>query len=269
MSIPPAPPPREHMDRAVRVVFPVRVEFAGATFKIREFTSNLSLTGAFIPTAHAPEPGSRGRLIFRYSRWEEPFTVEAEVVRVVTGDAAGPDQPAGIGLRFINMDKSALERLQRLVAGLQEGSVTEAIRRTVRDGARPLLEELRRRPADQKVIFAMAAQGPEIDDVIREGNPAAVSRLLDNPRLGSSHLRLIVKDTRTPVRILLLILRNTAWLADEETRYLLCRHPLIPVPHALRLLGTLSTSRVKDLSNLATLRQAIRVSARQLLRTRK
>jgi uncharacterized protein (TIGR02266 family) len=270
MSVPtPPPPPGDLVDRPVRVVFPVRVEFATGSFMIREMTANLSVTGAFISTISPPALGSRGRLTFRYSRWETPFTVAAEVVRVVGADEGTEESPAGIGVRFVDVEPSATEQLQRMVAGLQEGSVTEAIRRTVRRGGRPLLEELRRRPADQKVIFAMAAQGTEIDDLIRDGNPAAISRLLDNPRMGKTHLRIIVKDTRTPVRILLLILRNTAWLADEETRVLLCRHPLTPLPHVLRLLGTLSTPRVRELANLAILRQAIRTAARQLLSKRR
>jgi hypothetical protein len=246
----------------------VRVEFAAASFMIRELTSNLSVTGAFVATAEGPAVGSRGRLTFRYSRWEEPFAVAAEVVRVVSPEAATEESPAGMGVRFVEVEPAGAEQLRRLVGGLQEGSITEAIRRVVRQGTRPLLEELRRRPADQKVIFAMAAQGPEMDDLIRDGNPAAVSRVLDNPRLGKTQLRLIVRDARTPVRILLLVLRNTAWLADEETRLLLCRHPLTPLPHVLRLLGTLSTSRVKELANLAILRQPIRTAAKQLLRTR-
>ncbi|MFQ5719176.1 MAG: PilZ domain-containing protein [Acidobacteriota bacterium] len=257
------------MDRPVRVVFPVRVEFAGSSFQIREFTANLSVAGAFIATTAPPALGSSGRLTFRHSRWEHPFTVAAEVVRVVGADAATKECPAGIAVRFMHIKAGAAEQLRRLVAGLHEGSVAEAIRRTVRDGNRPLLDELRRCPADQKVIFAMAARGPELDAVIREGNPAAVSRLLDNPRLEKKHLRLILKDTRTPVRLLLLILRNAAWLADEETRLLLCRHPLTPLPHVLRFLGTLSTPRVRELANLAILRQAIRAAARQLLSTRR
>jgi hypothetical protein len=188
---------------------------------------------------------------------------------VVGAEAATNENPAGIAVHFVNVEPGAAEELRRIMAGLQVGSVTEAIRRAVRDGQRPLLEELRRRPADQKVIFAMAAKGQEMEDLIRDGNPAAVSRLLDNPRLGKIHLRLILMDMRTPARVLLLILSNTTWLVDEETRLLLCRHPLTPLPHVLRLVGTLSTGRVKALANLAILRQAIRTAARRLLSTRR
>ena len=38
------------MDRPVRVVCPVRVEFDGGAFMIREFTTDLSVSGAFIAT---------------------------------------------------------------------------------------------------------------------------------------------------------------------------------------------------------------------------
>ena len=47
---------------------------------VDEFTANLSVGGIFLPTEHALPERARGTLTFRISQWEQPFTVEAEVV---------------------------------------------------------------------------------------------------------------------------------------------------------------------------------------------
>ena len=54
--------------RAIRVVFPVKVDFSGERFEIQEFTENLSVGGLFLPTDRHVEPRTPGSLTFRISR---------------------------------------------------------------------------------------------------------------------------------------------------------------------------------------------------------
>ena len=80
-------------------------------------------------------------------------------------------QPVGVGIRFLDLAPADLKRLGRLVDGIRDGSVTQAIRRSIEEGKTDLLQELRRRPIDQKVIFALTAGAEEIDALIRDGVP--------------------------------------------------------------------------------------------------
>lgn len=254
-------------DRPVRVRFPVRVSFSGNTFLIKEFTANLSVGGIFLPTERMVLPGSRGELTFRVSQWEEPFTVEAEVVRTVPPDAAGASPP-GLGIQFLELDDADRKRLQRLIDGIQDGSVVQSIRRCIREGKRNLAQELRRRPTDQKVMLAVGARGEEIGALIRDGNPTVVLRLLDNPSLTQAHVRSILKDGRTATGFLIELKKHRRWMADEETRFLFCKHPKVALSDAIAQLRTLPAGRLRALECDTRLRAQIRAKAHELIRRR-
>jgi uncharacterized protein (TIGR02266 family) len=252
----------DEIPRPVRVVFPVQVAFSGATFKISEFTANLSVGGIFLLTDHDVAPGTRGTLTFRISQWEDPFTVDAEVVRVDPGDDA---RPAGLGIQFLDLGPTEIRRLRRLVDGIRDGSVSEAIRRSIREEKRDLLEDLRRRPMDQKVIFALSAERKEIDALIRDGVPAVVIRLLDNPRLTAVQVKQVLRDPRMNTRILIAVRREHKWMNDEENRFLFCIHPHAPLQDALNLLNQLSVERLKAIQANGALKQQLRGKAGLLL----
>ncbi|MFQ5670250.1 MAG: TIGR02266 family protein [Acidobacteriota bacterium] len=265
------PTSNELRPRPVRVSIPVRVSFAGEAFQIRDFTANLSAGGAFLPTERTVPVGTRGTLTFRLSQWEEPFTVEAEVAWVANGheeEDGGEAAPPGLGLRFLDLGDRHRKRLERLVEGIQDGSVVQAIRRSLQEDGKHLVEALRRRPTDQKVIFAVFAKGVEIDALIREGNPVVTLRLLSNPRLGVPHLRRLLEDPRTPARLLLAIKKAGRWLADEELRVLFCAHPRVPFAAALPLLPRLSRPSLLELERRPGLQAALRSRVQALLARR-
>jgi uncharacterized protein (TIGR02266 family) len=246
------------------VAFPVKVCFEGEAFQIREFTANLSVGGIFLPTDRPVPPRTQGTLTFKISQWEEPFTVKAEVVRTAP-PGGGPDEhPGGLGIMFIDLTRKDKARLQRLVDGIRDGSIAQSIRRSIRESSGLLLQELRKRPADHKVIFAIAARGVEIEALIRDGNPTAVLRLLDNPRLSLANLRQILRDPRSSVKILDEIKGNQRWMADEEVRALFCTHPNAGLQDALKLLPRLPVNRLSAMGRNASLRPPIRLTAKSL-----
>ena len=98
---------QEPNERPVRVRFPVDVGFCGAQFQLREFTANLSVGGAFLPTDWEIPVGSVGKLTFRISQWEAPFTVEAQVVRCFRKDEEAHGYPSGVGIQFVDLDHAA------------------------------------------------------------------------------------------------------------------------------------------------------------------
>ncbi|MFQ5701476.1 MAG: PilZ domain-containing protein [Acidobacteriota bacterium] len=251
--------------RPTRVIFPVKVSFSSQKFDIHEFTANLSIGGIFLCTDEVIPPGTRGTLTFRISRWEEPFTVAAEVARVVE---PGEDtrEPAGLGIKFIELTARDAGRLKRLVEGIRDGSIAEAIRRTVREEGINLLQELRRRPADQKVTFAFCAKGEEIDVLVRDGNMAVLMRLLDNPRLTTINIKKMLRDPRVPTKVLDAINQAKRWLVDDEARFLFCSHPNAPLATATLLLTRLRREHLMALERNANLRTPIRMKAREALR---
>jgi uncharacterized protein (TIGR02266 family) len=250
------------------VIFPVQVRFEGVDFSVDEFTANMSVGGIFLPTDVTIPVRTRGSLSFRLSQWEEPFTVEAEVVWSSPPDSASEEHPAGVGLMFIDLSDDHRRRLEKLVDGIQDGSVTEAIRRSLSRTGTNLLQELRKRPTDQKVMFAIAARSIEIDALIQEGSPAAILRLLTNPRLHIRHVRKILKDTRTQVGILLEIHKEVKWMQDDQIRMLFCLHPLAPLDKIRVTLPRLKSPELNQVAKNKGLRKPVLDQAEQLLKSR-
>jgi uncharacterized protein (TIGR02266 family) len=251
--------------RPVRVEFPIEVSFAGRTFMIREFTLNLSVGGIFLRTDHVVEPRTRGTLTFHISRWNKPFTVSAEVVRTVppSPDPEGP--PAGLGIQFIKLGKEHHDLLARMLEGVSEASVVDAIRNAVLVGGSSLQRELQHRPTDQKIAFAIRAQANEIEALIRDANPAVVLRLLDNPRLTAANVKLILQQPTLPPKVLIGIHRARKWLADEELLTLFCAHSRAPLPDVLSSMSRLPRHRLMAMERDADFHPRVRMKARELL----
>jgi hypothetical protein len=186
-------------------------------------------------------------------------------VRCVPPDSASGDQPAGLGLRFIDLEPGERRLLERLVDEVRDGSVTEIIRRELRRGGVDLQRQLRLRPTDQKVMLASSANRAEIEGLIRDGHPSVVLRLLDNPRITPPHVRLILRDPRMTATVMIAVARVPRWFGDEECRALFCAHPQAPLREALALLPRLARARLAILAQNANLRPQIRTRARSLL----
>jgi hypothetical protein len=152
----------------VRVAFPAEVEFAGEKLRFKEFSANLSEGDLFLPTELSVEPGTRGRLTFRISQWEDPFSVDAEVVYRQPPPTAEGQSPAGLGMRFI--DPGAVERL------LENPRLTiPHVRQVLRDTrmSTRLMLSLRRQQkwfGDEEVRYSyckrLAAPLPEVQSLL-------------------------------------------------------------------------------------------------------
>jgi uncharacterized protein (TIGR02266 family) len=254
-------------ERTLRVVVPILASFATETFTVREFTLNLSEGGVFLPTEKNCPPGTRGSLKFRATQFEDPFTLEAEVVHVIASDnEAG--RPAGMGIRFLDVSSDNRQRLHRLVEGVRDGSVVDAIRRSMREGRRSLLEELRRRPVDQKMMLAISARTEEIYAILRDGNPAVVERCLQNPRFFAKHVVALLRDVRTNARLLRLVHANRSWMSDADVRWHFCSHVNAALDDVLARLPDLPVARLRQLAEDRRIRQPIRRKAREWAKRR-
>lgn len=254
--------------RPVRVAVPVLVSFSSEAYAVREFSLDLSEGGIFVPTDRICEVGTRGTLKFRVSQFDEPFDLEAEVVRFVRPGEEVGNQQAGLGMRFLEVTELDRKRLRRLVEGVGNGSVVEAIRTAIRESGRTLEEELRARPADQKLMLAIHATNQEAQALIREGNPSVMLRLLDSPRLSAVHVALMLRTPTLSVRVLQAIRKSRKWLNNDEARWLFCVHPATPMADALAETALLSQPRQREMARNMKVRRPIRMKAAELVSAR-
>jgi len=254
-------PPRPH-----RVAIPILVSFSSASFAARDITLNLCEGGMFLHTEKTCPVGTRGTMTFRVASFADPFTIEAEVVRTVpTGN---PGNPAGLGLKFLALTEEDAERLHALVDGVSDGSVVQAFRRSLKETGRTLEQELRRRPADQKIMLALNASEKEITALIRDGNPLVAARLLECPRLTVIHVQSMLRNMNLPTQVLSLIRKSRKWLLNDESRWLFCLHVNAMVSEVLAEMPHLPGPRLAALSGNLQVRSAIRTKALALSKAR-
>jgi molecular chaperone DnaK len=99
-----------------RVPLETRVQFKFDRFSgfISEYSSNLSPTGMFIRT-HSPEPPGRiFEFAFRLGDGFELINGRGEVVWNRAEDE-GPERPAGMGIRFLNLGPGSKELIYKIV----------------------------------------------------------------------------------------------------------------------------------------------------------
>ncbi len=99
--------PRSHEDRRQHARFPLEIEvtFASEHNFFTGFAENISEGGLFIATHQLKEVGARFNVKFSLAGVEEPFDILCEV-RWIRPYHEGLDVPAGMGVRFVELDES-------------------------------------------------------------------------------------------------------------------------------------------------------------------
>jgi hypothetical protein len=243
---------------------PILASFPGHTFTSHHFVIAPDGASLTVATERDLPVGTRGSLKCRLSRFDEPFTIQAEVM----GPAVGDDGPgmAGLAIRLLEASDQDLERLRRIADGEVVGSVVETMRASLREGPARIDIELRRRPADFKMMMALHATGEEIEALIRDGNPSVVTRLLQNPRLGAMHVRAILGNPNMPGSVVGLIARQSKWMSNQDLRHLFCVHPGAIVSQAQAAMTMLPVDRLKQIVTNMSVRNMVRNRAAEILR---
>jgi hypothetical protein len=120
---------------------------------------------------------------------------------------------------------------------------------------------------DERVARAHMAQDPELSAFCFDPVPSVIKAVLENPRVGLGHARLIVRHHRNPVGLEALCNR-ASFAADLGVRRWLVRNPQLPAGLFRRLW---SSRRMMELHKLAMDRdvpEPTRRTARELLRQR-
>ncbi len=251
-------------ERAARVLIPILVSFESESFTVRDFTLDLSAGGILLTTEHTCELGLVGTLKFRSSQFEEPFTVEGRVVRVITEQERALGKPAGLGIEFLDLTDEAKRKLEDLSEGVVAGSVVEAIRKSVREGERNLDQVLRGRPADQKMMLATVATSEEIRALIRDGNPSVMLRLLSSPRMTPNDVILMLRNRNLTTRVLSQVARWLTTRPHEEARWLFVTHPNAMFSEVIAEMNKLNRPKLLQLSREPNVRQNVRMKAREM-----
>jgi uncharacterized protein (TIGR02266 family) len=252
------------IERPTRALVPVLVSFESDSFTVREFTLDLSTGGILLATDRACPIGTVGTMKFRCSQFEEPFTIEGRVVRVVTEDELAAGKPPGVGIEFIDLSDELEKKLEDLAGGVRVGSVVEAIRKSVKEGESTLDQVLRDRPADQKMMLATVANSEEIRALIRDAHPTVMIRLLASPRIAPPNVIQMLRNRNLTTRVLSAICRTLVSRPNEEARWLFVTHPNAMFSEVVAEMNKLNRVKLLQLSREADVRQTVRLKAKEM-----
>ena len=123
------------------------------------------------------------------------------------------------------------------------------------------------RPEDERQRLASVAEEPELSAFCFDPVPAVIHRVLENPRTGLAHARLIAANHRNPVGLEALAARS-AFLGDPEVQRLLLRNNQSPEALVRRLLAARPLPQIYESCRSHDLPERHRHTARGVLRSR-
>jgi hypothetical protein len=126
---------------------------------------------------------------------------------------------------------------------------------------------LRARSEEERQRLAPVAEEPELSALCFDPVPAVIHRLLENPRTGLAHARLIAANHRNPVGLEALASRM-AFLGDREVQRLLLRNNQCPETVPRKLFAARPLLQVHEACHSHELPERHRQTARGVLRTR-
>jgi len=107
--------------RFARVDARLKVKFVFAEGFFELHTEDLSLGGLFIATDHLVPMGEKVRLVLQVPGEQPSVKAVAQVVRVV--EESTPGQPAGLGVRFLELTREGLVCIQRFLGAQVSGDI--------------------------------------------------------------------------------------------------------------------------------------------------
>jgi hypothetical protein len=123
------------------------------------------------------------------------------------------------------------------------------------------------RSEDERQRLASVAEEPELSALCFDPVPAVIHRVLENPRTGLAHARLIAANHGNPVGLEALAARS-AFLSDREVQRLLLRNNQSPETMVRRLLASRPLPQIYECCQSHDLPERHRHTARGVLRGR-
>jgi hypothetical protein len=100
----------------------------------------------------------------------------------------------------------------------------------------------------EKIKYAKYGARQVLNVLIQEGDKQIMKFVIQNPRLGSAEVLLILKNPGTSLELIQAIAKNSGWMQNDEVRYQMVICPRTPLPLCFQLLNGLNP---KDLSKIA------------------
>jgi hypothetical protein len=122
------------------------------------------------------------------------------------------------------------------------------------------------RPEDERAALAKTATDPELSALCFDPVPAVIHEVLQNPRMGLGHARLIAAHHRNPVGLDAVAARP-AFLSDREVQRLLLRNSQSSEPLVRRLLASKPMPQIYVSCQSPELPERHRTTARSVLRS--
>jgi hypothetical protein len=127
--------------------------------------------------------------------------------------------------------------------------------------------QLHPRSENERQRLASVAEEPELSALCFDPVPAVIHRVLENPRTGLAHARLIAANHRNPVGLEALAARS-ALVGDREVQRLLLRNNQSPETIVRRLLASRTLPQIFESCQSHDLPERHRHTARGVLRSR-
>ena len=244
--------------------FESREEFA------QEFESNLKNLGIFLPSEQPLPLHTLIQLDLTVPGSDRPIALAGAVVHVATAEQPLPGLPPGLAVQLQALPaeccalaqedtrvKSLAPRKSEESAAPQESTSEEAATDekedqggagiSIGDGTN-LFQAVRTASLTEKIKLAKQGARQALNVLIQEGDKQIMKFVLQNPRLGSAEVLLILKNPTTSLELIQAIAKNSSWTQNDEVRYQLVICPRTPLPLCLQLLNGLNP---KDLSKIA------------------
>jgi len=131
--------------------------------------------------------------------------------------------------------------------------------RALMPGARPLT-------LGERKQLARSWERQTIERLLADPAPDVVSLLLANPHVTETDILRIATGRRSSPAVLELVLRSRRWGINSRIRRALVYNPKLPQPVALRLLGLLNRSELREMLRDPSLPAALSDAVRRRLR---
>lgn len=149
---------------------------------------------------------------------------------------------------------------QSLAAALAGGGPGAAKDESESRGASPTFR-IRQMDPGSRARLAMKADRTERRILRRDNTPQVLMNLLSNPRIGADDVLAIIKSPSCNTSILQRIAEDRRWMSNTEIKTALVRQPKTPSQLAIKMLESLRTEDLRQMSKMGNLREIVRRAA--------
>jgi type IV pilus assembly protein PilZ len=110
-----------------RAAITLRVDYKRMNTFFADYTKNISKGGTFIRTSKPLDIGTEFVFVLSFPSKDGELRLKGKVVWVVGDEKASPDEPAGMGIRFLFKDDSERQKVDDFVERLMSAELGEHI----------------------------------------------------------------------------------------------------------------------------------------------